>query len=868
MRDISFSNPYLLLLFIPLALLIVLPFLFAVRKGNRGKNGVASVVLHILIVVCLVLGAAGTVITTVMTETNVYIVADVSYSANRDLDTVDAYIRSLSSSLPRNSKLGLVCFGKDQVLLTEMGGTLESVKSAEVDDSATNIAEALDYTAELFEEGVIKRIVLITDGKQTDSEGTADLIASIEGLYARNIKIDTIYIDSNIPEGVREVQISGVDYTPSTYLNHENDAQVLLESSYEGKALLHLYRNGEHTADYAVSLTQGYNVVNIPLSSAGEGVFDYIVEVEAEEDESHYNNSYGFTQTVSGKLKLLLITSSDKDVEAAEALFGESASIDSYVNTSKVPFTVEELCQYDEILLSNLDVRDLDNYTAFIESLDTVVSLFGKSLVTIGDTKIQNKTDDVLKQLEDMLPVRYGNSDSDPKLYCLVIDASRSMQNASHLIMAKQAAIAILDLLSDNDRVMVISFSGDVTIELRATDASEREMIAEVINSIPPTQGTYLGASLRAAYELMLPLDYVNKQVMLISDGMSYTAETENAVDVSLELARAGIITSAINTGSSEGSSMLQSIARAGLGNYFYLERPEDVEKLILTEVADDLTETVIEGTSAVQLNKKSDELLDGITDLGAVNGYVFSRAKNGATAVLTTVYTTPAGREVTAPIYAYWKYGNGRVAAFTSMMSGDWSELFMNAQGERFFANMLQTNAPKEKIDHPYTVEIVYDGTYSSLEILPVTLDPTVTAELSVTLPSGMTLEETLLFTANGYSSQFTTPELGKYAVHIAYTYEGTTYEATHYFHISYSPEYNSFESYDVSSLHEVIRNRGTVHSDADFSIENDEKEVATYKLDLTPVFLIAAIVLFVTDIIVRKIKWSDIRTLFKKKT
>lgn len=37
-------------------------------------------------------------------------------------------------------------------------------------------------------------------------------------------------------------------------------------------------------------------------------------------------------------------------------------------------------------------------------------------------------------------------------------------------------------------------------------------------------------------------------------------------------------------------------------------------------------------------------------------------------------------------------------------------------------------------------------------------------------------------------------------------------------------------------------------------------------YLYDLTPVLMIICVLLFVADIVVRKLKWNDIKSLFKK--
>ena len=381
------------------------------------------------------------------------------------------------------------------------------------------------------------------------------------------------------------------------------------------------------------------------------------MRVEAAGDHSPHNNSYYFTQRVTETLRVLVIASSQTDVDALSRIYGANAQIDAYVATPNVPCTVEQLCAYDQIVLSGVDVRELKNYTAFVDSVDKVVSLFGKSLITIGDTYIQNKSDDTLSALEDMLPVRFGNDDADPKLYCLVLDSSRSMQMASRLIMTKKAAIKFLELLGPEDYVMVVSFSGEVYIEQMPTEAANKERVAEVINSIQPTQGTVIGAALKAAFNQMKSLSFSEKQVVLISDGMSYSAEPDDAADMANQIYQAGIVTTVINTSCAEGTENMKKIAQYGRGRYYWLQDERDLEELIFGDVADEMTETVIEKQSPVTLRDTKDDALKGISYLPDVYGFVYAKAKASAKTVLTVPYTKASGSVIDAPLYAYWKY-------------------------------------------------------------------------------------------------------------------------------------------------------------------------------------------------------------------
>ncbi len=866
MKNISFDNPYLLLLIIPLFLAIVIPIIIAIRKENRHHSVFISMVLHILIAACVILALAGTIYTTVMTETQVIVVADVSYPANRNLDTVDAYIQEIRRKLPKNSDLAVVVFGNDVKLLSDFDAeTIPSVKGSGIDDSATDIAAALDFAVELYGEGVIKRMILISDGKETHADAAGKLVSAVENVYANDVYIDAVYMDNNLSEDQKEVQISDVEYAASTYMNHEASADVLIQSSYDTGAIAVLYVEGERVSNRAIKLQKGYNIVSIDLPTGSTGRYDYRVAVSADGDYCTSNNTYDFTQNIVASLNVLLVTGNEADVERAQSLYGDKAEIDVFLKDPNVPCTVEELCKYDEILISDIDIRELNNYTAFIDGIEKVVSRFGKSLVTMGDLKIQNKSDDILRALEDMLPVKYGNNDQDPKLYAIVLDTSRSMQNFSRLKIAKQAAIQLLNMLSDEDYVMVVNFWGEINVLQSPVKAVNRDEIADLINAIQPYQGTVIGTALDKAGELMIDMAYDDKQIMLISDGMSYTLESDTPADVVQKLHDNGITTSVIHPAArEEGIEALKGIAEAGGGSYFEILREEDLLEIMFSEIADDLTQSVIEEQTPVHIKREHDSVMNGLPALPDVMGYAYAKAKASANTVLTVDFVKSSGNIVEAPLYAYWTYGNGRVASFTSSLTGEWISAWQNESGDRFFENVLGSNTPAERIDYPYTIDVEYDGSYSRVEIIPVILNPYATTDVTVTLPDGTEITERLTFDSTRYFYSFETPQRGRYLIRVHYAYADKTFESESAFHLGYAPEYDAFAVFDPASLHAAIRNRGTVSEGFVPELVNDEKEIATYIVRFTAPLMIAAVALYIIDIIIRKLRWHDIKSFF----
>ena len=253
MKNISFDNPYLLLLIIPIATLLTLSFFLIRNKDNRSIGWTASLFIHLAIGVLVTLAIAGLSKTQILTKTTVYVLADTSYSSDRSDEEIDAYVNKIKDSLPENSEIGVVCFGKDCVILTPAGRTLKSVSEAKVDESATDIVGALSFTAGLFKGDTLKRIVLITDGNDTTGNSVSSIAEAVENLTENGIKIDAIFLDNSLSENEKEIQLIGAEAPSAAYLNHKNEARFLIQSSANVDATFRLYRRAVGTDGVPVS---------------------------------------------------------------------------------------------------------------------------------------------------------------------------------------------------------------------------------------------------------------------------------------------------------------------------------------------------------------------------------------------------------------------------------------------------------------------------------------------------------------------------------------------------------------------------------------------------------------------------------------
>ena len=179
----------------------------------------------------------------------------------------------------------------------------------------------------------------------------------------------------------------------------------------------------------------------------------------------------------------------------------------------------------------------------------------------------------------------------------------------------------------------------------------------------------------------------------------------------------------------------------------------------------------------------------------------------------------------------------------------------------------MGKANTPSERVDYPYTLNVSYNGTLALVEMIPATLNPYATAHMRIVTPEGQEISADPAFDSQRYSYSFAADTVGKYQIEIVYAYDQNSFVSTSVFHIAYSPEYDSFVTFDFAELHNAVRNRGTLSEGSVPELVNDPDRVETYSVYYTVPLLIAAAVLYIVDIIVRKITKHDIKSLFRFK-
>lgn len=878
MSNINFANPWLLFSAIPLLAVIIIPFVIAVKKENKNKHNVLSFIFHIIIVLSATLAIAGAGYEAMVTKTNVYVLADVSYSSANNLAVVDGYVHEVEKSLPKNSEMGVIAFGKNYQLLSDMGEKTVSVTTVDkVDKSATDIANALRYAGNLFDDNVIKRIVVITDG--ADTAGNSRISSVVSSLEEDGVYVDAVYLDNNLPEGVNELQISSVEAVYSSFINRKEVAQISITSnnSNQTRAYLDVDCNGEKQS-IAVSLYSGENLVEIPLNTSEAGEYKYTVTLRAEkesDDASPYNNSCLFTQKVSDTAKVLFVGGSRADIYAGQKIYGTD-NVTYVTSFTDLPITVEELCKYDEIVLSNFNVSGSFDSTLFLSSLDTVVSKFGKTLSTFGNTFVQEtvtEENEALTALGGMLPVSIGNKDKDERLVSLIYDVSTSMNFQSRLSVAKATASTLVETFTERDVVMVVGFSGDIKFLRPARYLDDKREIIAIINGYEPRNGTVLYNAMEYVYSEMAIRNYHHKEMIIISDGLN-SDDKAKCLDLAERISASNIVISALgiypagNANNTFLNGLVNNKNANGKGYYKDIQTEKDVD-YVLKSVTEEMTDVKVEGNGyKVDIRRPQETVLQNVDGFSDIGGFWYNSAKSGAVTVMTAKYFRDKLTSFDVPIYAYWNYGNGKVFSFTSdIVSSEWTGKWNGEDEKNFFDNIKKASLPNERIDSPAIIETETTGTVTRVTVTVSAYRSGATLTVKMTSPDGTIREKLLSYDSENYVCDFDTAEVGIYDLTLTYDYSTMGYTANKSFAISYMPEYDAFTAYSVSSLYRIITGNGETSLDGSLKMDNSDSATRTFSFSFVLPFMILCAFLFVVDIIVRMIRIKDIKSLFSRR-
>ena len=850
------TRPFLLFL------LLLLPVLYyGFRRSlvdlSRTQR-LISLCVRIIIVLLLILSVADLQYLKTDDKLAVMFLADISDSISEDgLTKSTDYINEALEARSGNQQVGIIAFtDKAEILQTahlenqrnsEENLDLAETKKVwlEADEDAadtTNIAQAIETAWSVFPANANKRIVLITDGIETQGD------AIHTGLRGKDfgIQIDTVPI---YPSDDPEVMVQRIDAPAQVKQGAPFNLEVLIHSNHEDIAQINLYKNKFEVAKKEVRLTEGENRVLFTETSMESGTLTYDVTCRVTEDTRYDNNRAFGIVSVSGKPRVLLIDENESQTRYLMRVLEDAKIRVDVRNGLGVPNELADLQNYELVIFSDVPANRLNEKQ--MELIRTYVQDLGGGFMMLGSENSYGLGGYYKTPIEEVLPVRTDTEKKKetPSLaMVLVIDKSGSMGGIK-IELAKEAARATV-LLGPRDKIGVIAFDGSPFWITEMHDASDKQFISNQVGSITAGGGTNLYPALQQAYFALTETTAKLKHVIVLSDGHSQPGDWYG---IASSMHSERITISTVGIGSGADMNMLGDLAKWGGGRDYFTQDPYNVPQIFAKETVTASKSAIIDEPFIPQRIKPT-QVLSGI-DLELAPfllGYVATHPRPTAEIFLVS--------DRGDPILASWQYGLGKAVAFTSDAKARWASDWLEWPGYgKFWTQLVRDTMRKTTLSNFQAAITKEKGiAHLAIDALSETGDflNELDSDISLIGPDLKKKQLAISQTSPGrYELEFPTQEVGPYFLNIMQK------QAAEIVNTQVTGTVVSYpEEYLVHNANEPLLTQLSTVSGGKFNISAEDafrspENPVTLRIHLWRPFLITAIILLLIDIALRRI-------------
>lgn len=816
------------------------------RMQNKRKK-VEYLVMRGLIGLLLILTLCGLSIKVTTKKVTTIFLVDMSDSNEKNLTDIETYIRETIEGMPKKNQAGVVVFG-DNVLVDQFvtDKKIFSELTSQPVSTATNLEKAVQTAITIFPEDTAKRLVLITDG--LENAGNIEKMAGT--VSSQDIDVKVVKLEQNMGE---EVYVSDLELPDYVHIGDTFNVKVTIESNVATQAVVSLYSGRTLKGQSTVSLTAGRNQFVFQDTGEQNGTQDYHVMVEPVNDTMSMNNEYcAFTQ-VEADPKILLVEGTAGEGAELASIFDACGVQYDRITPTAVPEDMASMIQYKAMVLVNVHARDLRQ--GFLDNLESYVRDYAGGLICTGGDNSYAMGGYQETALETVLPVNMfleGEREVPNMAVAMVIDHSGSMSTtadgggsgATCLDLAKEAAIEGVKTVRDNDYIGVLAFDDTYGWAVPMQQATNREGINSGISDIDYGGGTSIYPALEEAAKQLQQTDAQIKHIILLTDGQDYY---NNYGDVINQINDNGITLSTVAVGPESDQALLQSLSDKCGGRFYYTDINSGIPKIFAQEI-------ILSGKSYlvneefVPIITSRSEIIDGLMDDGVPTllGYIGSSAKPQATVILQS--------EEGDPILSTWQYGLGRTIAWNSDASNEWTGNWAGwDKYVQFWDNMINYVVSNTQIDGD-SLEVTQEGSSAVISYTTENYDKDTVVKAVCTDAEGNAQEITLDPIAPGtYQANMDMSEIGVYTISLQ-NRKGEELQSSMITAaaMQYSPEYR----FDLvtDGLDGFVSQVNGQYVTYDDDIFTGRLETVRSRTNLAVPMLIAALVLFMLDVVARR--------------
>ena len=561
-----------------------------------------------------------------------------------------------------------------RLAVTEGGPRGASADATVIDQTATNLEQALDTALMGLDRDRAKRIVLLTDGNQT----AGDVWRVLPRLTRANVRVYPI------PAKVRDdndAWLAGIDVPADVHSGEPVTVTVRVFSAVETPAQVSLKDGARVLGTRKLQLNPGLNRIAFEAKLARAGAVTLSAEVVAKGDTVSENNRMQQSVWVNARPRILYVEGGQAEGAhyLADALTGQG--IDTRVIApAALPGSASELAVYDAVILSDTPAKALA--ADKMQAIESYVRDLGGGLLFASGENVHGEQGYSDTAVEKVLPVQFRAQEKRKDLALVIaLDRSYSMKGRK-MEMAKEATRAALDLLEEQHRFGVVAFDSQTYIAVPMQYVRSKRRAEDQISRIQASGQTNIYPALGIVYRLLQKTDSKAKHVILLSDGDTHPADFETLVK---RMAGEKIVVSTVAVGADADRALMSDIAKWGKGRAYVAENAESIPQIFIEETERAVRSNLLEESFRPVVKHRSAAFrgLD-VDKLPELRGFVSSKARDHAEVLLAA----PSG----APLLVRWQYGLGKAVAFTSDVKNRWAANWLDWPGYgKFWAQQLR---------------------------------------------------------------------------------------------------------------------------------------------------------------------------------
>lgn len=657
----------------PLLLLLLVPVVAGVALRTHAhvsrRHLATATVLRCLAVALLALALARPQWNSGAADVSVVYALDVSRSVSSSY--IQSAIRWIADAdregQPAQSRY--VAFA-DQALLVPGPDGLAKVPVAPdtggpgvLNQSQTNLERALDQALLGLDRDRVKRLVLLTDGNQTEG----DVWRMLPRLKAAGVRVFPVPAK---PRDDADAWIDGIEVPGGLRAREPVKVAVRVYAPREMRARV-LLRNGATPAgSRAVQLHPGLNRIVFEARLDRPGLATLSAELQARGDGAVENNVVRQSAWVGTRAKVLYVEGQDggatflRDALAAQGIEVDVASV------ADLPASAAGFAAWDALVFSDVPAPSIS--AAQMQAVASYVRDLGGGLLFISGENVFGERGYNDTPLEDVLPVQFKAQEKRRDLaLVIVLDRSYSMKGRK-MELAKEATRAALDLLEEQHQFGVVAFDSQTYIAVPLQSVRAKRKAEDQISRIQASGQTNIFPALGVVYRMLQKSEAKTKQVILLSDGDTHPADFEGLLK-RMTGEKIGVSTVAI--GEAADRELMKNIARWGNGRAYSTVSAEAVPQIFVEETRRAVRANLGEESFRPVLKRRM-AAFDGvdIEQAPELKGFVASRARDNAEVLLATPSESP--------VLARWQYGLGKAVVFTSDVKNRWASKWLEWPG------------------------------------------------------------------------------------------------------------------------------------------------------------------------------------------